>query len=426
MPKILRNVGIAALMIAVAVACTVWMAFGRLERAEEAMFDRWRELLGGQSFLERFPAVEANATTLEIERLAAVLGIDATPHGAPRKEPDEEIAAAFGETYELLKDYLDAVRKTDLDEWPEPLPEFGDFSRRHAETIEELVTLLLSAPPPVWRGDLAAGFEAELPNLLGILKLQVVLLSQAHQFAADGETRSALRVLEASWQLDAAVRKQPYLISELISHAVMRYQQPVLRRLCRIPQQDANRWIERLENLDSRRETRIALAGEAFAAHRSAQMGGSDLWDEDTPRWIAWFGKHGLRDYSVRMHAYGEELSQRDLLTFDSQAYLDEHEARIPRWAIVARILLPNFSDAWVRAARLEVSAELTARVLEERLHRAGGVNLARDDRDTAIDGLRFVYEESEGNVTITVDGDVLEPGDKAVPLRFTVSADCR
>ncbi|HSS76034.1 MAG TPA: hypothetical protein VLV54_04740 [Thermoanaerobaculia bacterium] len=127
-------------------------------------------------------------------------------------------------------------------------------------------------------------------------------------------------------------------------------------------------------------------------------------------------------DYARRLSAMVEELPRRDVRSFDPDAFEREQRAAIPRWQVLARTLLPNFWDTWPRSAHVELEAELTALVLEERERlAAGGPPRSTDRRPSRIKGLSWIYEDVAGGTIVHLDGDLKYQEPRPVPLRFTV-----
>jgi hypothetical protein len=108
--------------------------------------------------------------------------------------------------------------------------------------------------------------------------------------------------------------------------------------------------------------------------------------------------------------------------TYDTEAFVREWMRSVPRWQFVARLLLPNFLDAWPQSAHKELEAELTVLVFAERERLAAGLpRLGGDRRPSRIKGLSWIYEETPEALTLYLDGELREPEKKPVPLRFTL-----
>jgi hypothetical protein len=248
--------------------------------------------------------------------------------------------------------------------------------------------------------------------------LQKLLLLDAREQLRAGREAQAGEILETSWRLNqAAADNNPIIITQLITQAVIRLQQPILRSFPRAPAG----WPARLLRLDQQSRILRALQAEAFSAHLTS------TFDRPMPslklgtkpqtflRWAIW-------DYARRFSAILEELPQRDVRSFDPEAFNREQQAKIPRWQFLARTLLTNFWDTWPRSAHVELEAELTALVLEERERlAAGGPPRPSDRRPSRVKGLSWIYEDIPGGTTLHLDGDLRSQEERPVPLRFTV-----
>ncbi|MFY9824790.1 MAG: hypothetical protein WAM82_25655 [Thermoanaerobaculia bacterium] len=395
-------------------ALTAWKA--SVDRRLDAS---WRRSLGGASFLERYPATRDNATVRDLEKLSAAIGIEMALVETPGSiRPAPEAAQRF----EAIKTPLSAVYsagRTATESSPAPLPpELAAFLDSVRPGLDAIRKRLAQGPPPVWARNLEAGFEARIPNYLGLLTLQKVLLLEAREQLQAGREAQAAEVLETSWQLNEAMAdNNPVLITQLMAQAVIRLQQPVLRSFPKAPAG----WPARLLHLDRRSRTLRALRCESFSAYltstfersiRDARWGSRP---QTLLRWLLW-------DYARRFSAMAETLPQRDLRTFNPDAFDREQRATIPRWQIIAYTLLPNFGEFWPRSARIELEAELTALVLEERERlAAGGPPRSTDRRPSRVQGLSWIYEDLPDGTTLHLDGDLKYQEAKPVPLRFTV-----
>jgi len=405
---------LVALCFLASFALTVWKA--SVDRQLDAT---WRRSLGGASFLERYPATQDNATVLDLETLGAAMGIDMAPAETPgRVHPTPEAAKRFEEIRKSLTDFFNAS-KISTGEPLAPLPpELAAFLESIRPTLNAIRVRLAQGPAPVWARNLKAGFDSRIPNVLGILTLQKLLLLDAREQLRAGREAQALEILETSWRLNQAlVDNNPILVIQLIAQGVIRVQQPILRSFSRAPAA----WPERLRDLDQQSRILRAMRAEAFSAHltstfdrpiKEATLGSKP---QAFARWMIW-------DYARRFSAILDELPQYDVRSFNPKAFDREQQAKIPRWQVLARTLLPNFWDAWPRSAHVELEAELTALVLAERERlAAGGPPRMTDRRPSRVKGLSWIYEDSPEGTTIHIDGELRSKEEKPVPLRFTV-----
>ena len=396
------------------IALPVWKA--AVDRQLDAT---WRKSLGGSSFLERYPATGDNSTVRDLEKLGAAVGIDMAPVDTPgRTHPDAREAARFAAIKKPLGELLDASKAPTDGSLAPPAPALIAFLESVRPGLNAIRARLGQGPPPVWERDLSPGFDTKLPNYLGVLMLQKLLLLDAREQLRSGNEAEAREILDTSWHLNQALAdSHPSLITQLIAQAVLRLQQPILRSF---PLPPAG-WRERLEGLDLQSRILLGLQLEAFTAHRASTLA-RPLGREDSGsfppsllRWAIW-------DYSRRFATGIEEMRRQDVRSFDPEPFFREWERTIPRWQIVARLLLPNFLDAWPRSAHKELETELTLLVFKERERLATGrPRSAIDRRPSRIKGLSWIYEETPETLTIHLDGELKSPEPKLVPLRFTL-----
>jgi hypothetical protein len=381
----------------------------------------WRKSLGGLSFLERYPATEANSTVRDLDGLGAAIGIDMAPAKTPgRIHPQAAVEARFAALKPQLAELLDASKCPTDGSLPPPSPALAAFLESARPGLKAIRDRLAQGPPPVWERDLSPGFDAGLPNYLGVLMLQKLLLLDAREQLRSGCEAQAREILDTSWQLNQALAdSHPDLVTQLIAQVVVRMQQPILRSFAVPPAG----WRERLQHLDLQSPMFLGLQYQAFMAHRNSTFA-EPLGRRETDvggfpktllRWAIW-------DFSRRFAAAVEELRRRDVRGYDPEAFVREWMRSVPRWQFVARLLLPNFLDAWPKSAHKELEAELTVLVFAERERLAAGLpRLGGDRQPSRIKGLSWIYEETSEALTLHLDGELKNTEPKPVPLRFTV-----
>ena len=408
-----RILAAAGLLVLAFLALKSWRAF--VDRRLDAS---WRQSLGGASFLERYPDVQDNATVRDLEKLGAAIGIDMAPADTPgHVHPAPGAARRFGAIQERLKSFLSTNELSTDGTFKPPSPELVAFLESVRPGLDAIRTRLAEGPPPVWARNLSAGLETRLPNYLGPLMLQRLLLLDAGQRLRAGHANEATEILETSGRLNEAMAdNNPTLACQLIALAVIRLQQPVLRSFPRAPAG----WPERLRRLDLQSRILRAFRCVAFSIHRTASLdrpapGGWPGWAEPFPHWMLW-------DSIRRVAPVIEDLPKRDVRVFDAKAFEREQKAAIPRWQITARSVFPDYWDTWPRSAHSELEAELTALILEERERlAAGGPPLPFHQRPSRVKGLSWIYEDLPGATVLHLDGDMVYQDQRPVPLRFTV-----
>lgn len=400
----------------------------RSRRADERLLARWSELLGGASFVERFPPTEPNETAARLEVLGSAMGIEMAPaDAADGPRPREESATRWAEIKPLLEEHVKAVAAApSRGAWPPFAAELRGFLVEAKPHADEIVEILRDAPAPVWRSDLSRGFDAPLPNFLGLLKLQDLLVAQAALEAGDGRSGRSLELLQASWRLNQAVLARVSLLAQLVGQRAASRQAGILRGLCGVPPL----WRDRLDELELQEGVFVALHAEAFMAYRYAAL--DPFPGDEFQGWSLPFMRWGLRDHARRFQRIIDDLAAEDVRTLDPDAYLERAMASLPRWQVVARIMLPNMFDAWPNSARHELAAELTSHTLARRELLADGMAAEFSPGTRAelasrrVAGLSWIVESDAAGVTIRLDGDLAHREDDAPPLQFRVErVDC-
>ena len=132
----------------------------------------WEGTLGTfEEMLQRYPKTEANFGALEIERLAASLGIDIVPRWiTDRPRPSEESVEAFNRVKRtVLGEYLrSSLEQPNLGVIANPPESLTAYVEQNAAAFDALTTYLSSvsaAEAPVWESDFSKLYAAPIPNL---------------------------------------------------------------------------------------------------------------------------------------------------------------------------------------------------------------------------------------------------------------------
>ena len=413
---------LALLVLLVAVAAGALTR--SLERDVASAENAWKTRLGGRSFVEAYPARPANETALRLEETALRIGIDLAPAAAKtRRHVDAETKKRFAAIDTALKDFGRAAQGEDDRGLPEPDPVLAAFLASNRDAAADATRLLLDSPEQHWERDLSQGFATDLPNGLGALQLQRVLLAEGAIAERGGDLRSSARFQEAANRLATATLAEPYLIFQLIGHALIRTELGFLRHSCA----DATAWLGELKNLELRSGVLRALDLEAYEALQQSRSQDPLAYTDDQGRrespsgWVAGFVRWGLRDYSVRLQRMNDDLRLVDVARFDPDADTRRRIESLPRWQPIARLLWPAFGDALPRAARTELAIELTLLAREER---AKPTPSTWSRRPSAVEGLQWLRRSSQGVVTIEIDHDLTFKSPKDLPLLAVVHPD--
>ncbi|HEU5249667.1 MAG TPA: serine hydrolase domain-containing protein, partial [Thermoanaerobaculia bacterium] len=387
------------------------------------------------AFEARFPKTETSAAALEIERLAAELGIQMAPFESPEATADERNSEGKSPVPFVLKprknrpgpspelersihsagvsEFLNRELGIPDDRIGAPPPQLVRYLADNESGIAAIESLLLREPEIRWEIDVTRYPNGPLPNLTGLMRLQRLLAARALVKGGAGETDSALRTLDAAWRLNEVLSSRPELIAHLIVVAAAKIHVGVLRKL----DSPAYGWSDRLR---SRR---------LFSAYLAAFQG--EAWADPNVQDLT--GRAGTFGRILREIA--EELSERDICSWTAdglketwaRAIRDQSREEIP----VADIAMPNLIETVERWRRFLVDAELTALVLDARAERAAS---RRRDWPGRLAGIGaevcpralWTYRAGEdGTATFAFEGRIAEtaaPGFK-LPLRFTAGS---
>jgi hypothetical protein len=370
----------------VTVAVVVALLFGALSlwasHRDKVVQQAWAaSRFGSLSALPaRFPAAPTNSQALRLEELAARFGLDLVPRW--RKVDGGRAGGAahtapFSNVKQAAKDYVNGQLRSADDHIAEPPRALATFLSEQSRPLSALRQALISDGAPQWETAFAKGFEAPLPNMLGILDLQFLLVADALTHARAGENTVAAECLEASWQLSAGLWRRPDLLSKLVAAASATMQAGAARRM---PLPEV--WAARFETLDPLASVLDAFVGEAWAI-RDALTTRSLREIKDAfaglPRWVPinrpWLmlSASSHNEAMLRLVSY---LAERPLCTVDFVSPSPVFAPHFPVWDIVDRAAWPSnhLQLVGARVLRLQLDLELSARVLRLRaVRRASG-----------------------------------------------------
>jgi CubicO group peptidase (beta-lactamase class C family) len=387
------------------------------------------------AFEAQYPKSDASGAALEIERLAAGLGIEMAPLETPnpptdekprgeagdyapftlkarkdRRRPSDELERSFQTA--AVSEFLNRELLISEDRIGAPPPQLDRFLADNESGIAAIESLLLREPEIRWEMDVGKYPNGPLPNLTGFMRLQRLLAARALVKARGGETDAALRSLDAGWRLNEVLSSRPEVISQLIVAAAAKIHVGVLRKV----DTPAYGWTDRLR---SRRFYSAFLT--AFQNEVWANPDVEDLTGE-------------AGTYGRILQEVAGELSDRDICSWTPEklretwrrAIRDQSREEVP----VASIAMPSLTESVDRWRRFLVDAELTALVLDARAERAASRRRAWPGRLNGIGAgvcpnELWTYSASEdGTATFAFEGRI---GDTSaplrLPLRFTAGA---
>ena len=423
----LGSILVTMLLGVVALGATAVLILGGLaaNKSHEVQLG-WEDTLGPlDEVLTRYPRTEANQAALELESRTAPLGIDIAPRSFDgRERPSRELTMAFRSVKRELGLWLNAQIGRPHRALDAPPAGLTAYLRDHAGHLEAVRRQLVEGEVPVWEMHLDKLREAPLPNLLGHIDLQKLLLADALARAEAGDLGSAARDLEASWRLNLALRDAPILITQLIAVAATRMQAGVLRQLDEVPAV----WRDRLYEHDYRVSFLNALRYEGWfwseAGDPSVFAGELGLIQRIATVVAQPYVQYCLADLSGSFRERVEKLARLETLCdTDLEGSDADLDVPIPHWNLIGDGMVPNLTSAVYRLARLEVDLELTAKLLEletVRDARQGSwpVHLPGLDESFACPDDRWIYEVGgDGTASLALSRKVEWPDQLGVIL---------
>jgi len=314
--------------------------------------------------------------------------------------------------------------------FPEPPADLGFFMNEQRGPIEEAIQVLLNGEAPCWERDVEKGLDLPIPNLLGHLNFQRLILAEAGFRMNRGDGSSVGPLLEASWVLNQSILSRTELISYLIALTVLKVQLAIVRR----SHSDPAIWKERLGGLNLESVFFDTLQGEAWYFQRYMRIG--SIWDMEMPtvRYLVNpisnpFMRLGIISYSDAMRGAIQDLPNREICQVESASYSAEMMNGIPRWNIISRIAIPNIDDAWVRTVRVSLGIDLTNRVINaQELLDSGASAVLRSQvgrEPSDIPSFSWNYSVDTDALTIALDSEPYTsapPIYTRLPLRYSLS----
>src|ERR1700737_1022097 len=230
----------------------------------------WRREFGDPArTLSAFPRREEREAATRLIELAHSVGIEMARPKEGQKPPRESNSAK--KLTEAIRDYGNAELGRPGGSVSPPPEAVRIFLEASGPDIDTILNLLSSPEPPVWKSDVCLGGEAPIPNLLGQMRLQRLLVARALSRAHVGQEGEAERVLRASWSLNASLRDRPDVMSQIIAIAIARMQVGLARRISVSPAA----WLAGCAEHDLRASVLRALEVQALGGLRQLPIGSS-------------------------------------------------------------------------------------------------------------------------------------------------------
>ncbi len=396
MKKALKVVLISIVSAALLGAGFTALLYFYCNRKEQALNEAWGKVqIPLEAIPEKFPATQDNDSALALEEKAAALGFCLSPDCLKnhRHEPTPAAASEFQKIKEAQGNaptFADFINQQLEKPGPEldPLPDhFLKYLTTHAADITALRERVLQSDPPQWGYDLRSAEVDPMPNLLGILSVQRVLLLDAMNRMNQRDEPGAGADLEAAWKFSAGLERNPMLVAQLILIASRAYQAGMLRKFrAPLPQ-----WEKRLSDYDPRAAIALSATAESWYGRQSVathdrkqllkyfneQTGGDPLpvliRPLPTPILRQLFRASLLDAETVRLRRL-DEFKRLDPCESPAALMVQRKDLQIAWWNILFREYLHS---SWNRANRMAMRLESARKILALKTAR----NQAKDHR---------------------------------------------
>ena len=349
-----------------------------------------------EEVVKLYPYRDATAAALQLEALTAAVGIDtATNNFEGRSRPVEMDHPDIADIGDAVSTWTrDHIRRSHREIEPPP-PIVSAYFERHAMEFAAIRDHLNSGELLRWELQLEKISEAPLPNLIGHRRLQDALLGHVLYDERAGRHAEAAAWLDASWQLNRAIRDDPLLITQQFAMGQHRRQLGVLRQLADPP----DYWHDWLAEHDYRASfqdsvtVELWLVPEMFIAEVSGKPG---LAGRLTRLYVELCVRHARNRYqrSLRNLSQLEVLCDSDLPNRGAG-----FDIKLPRWNTFGKLMIIATDKSVERVAQMELEVELTSRLLE--LNRAR--REVRDSGDRFMNPVMSTMAETSISCTAIV-----------------------
>jgi hypothetical protein len=383
-----------------------------------------------QQLLDRYPKTTTNESARKVELLAKPLELDLTPKSSDTITADAKASTSARKIREAILRYLRSQLEKPDAAIDAPPSDVNSFLSGHASDLVAISNQLTKAEPPRWSFD-PAGLPGRqpIPDVYGLIGLQRLLVAYALVESRNGDSVTANRVLDASWNLNRTPREMPDVMCQLIAQAIARFQIGALRKV----EVETGLWRPRLAEHDYKQtvfDTQLLSAWPSAARHRA-------LVEIDARR--AKPPAERLKD--VFKEPYGDivwsrvlekmrlsYLHVKDAPLMDNEIWGAENYPKRNAADVIFLIQMPNLLDCFRRVDRLVIESELTDKILQ--------VRQLRQENDlkwpaavpgieaTRYPGARWIYTLSpQGAMSIFLSQQPdWQASGVVLPTRFTAS----
>jgi len=353
-----------------------------------------RVALSTKEFELVYPPTEPSAAALDLEAMAAAIGLDLAPKSLEdRVHPKPGVANRYEPIWPAARSYVERELASPEERISAPPADLARFFAGHETEVDRISGRLEGRGEAVWEMDVRQGRDSPVPNLFGHIQLMGLLGARALLLERRGEHESALRGLEGMWKLAESLASRP----EIISHVLLLQETRSVVGILRKVDAPALEWVERLRGRGFFEACLAACQNEGW--HRG--------WDR--PEQAAAISRVARR-FTDGLLEKGPCVWSRDELAHRLEVAASAEE---PEYEAIAADALGSFVDVLSRWYRLLLDEELTALVLESRGERAASrdrawpVQLQRLDSEVCS-GERWSYKRAAnggGSAALSYEG---------------------
>jgi hypothetical protein len=415
-------------LAALLLLAVVWVVGGNMWAAhrEERCDRAWTATFGSlEDLKKKYPTRATNETAMKLEELTRGTVFDLTPV-VGSVERGRHPGSGWNRSQGAVDFLLAQIAKPEAAIDP-PGEEAIRFLEEKRAVVDAIETLLTAGPPPEWALDVSIpAEERRMPNVLGQIRIQRILLARALAAAQGGRTNASARSLEASWNLNESIRGRPETIPALIGIAVARLEVGALRKID-VPRDN---WAPRLAAMGIR-----ARLVDAIVFNHSRLTNSAARYRRLRPAGVGWWAHNFaslVEEPRDRLaDADYDEAFRRALAGLrDEPAFRNEEPETPPgksATGVKISIVIPNLRNSFQRADQLALEAELTGKILrvkEVRRARGAWPDPSPEIASSRFPGFSWSYAVANDAMTISLAGQLPKPPSPLVlPTSFSSRA---
>jgi hypothetical protein len=221
-----------------------------------------------KAFESAFPKAPASGAALELEALTARLGIDLAPKDERRHHPKPKAAKDYQAVAPAIRQYVDGQLQEAGESVDPPGEAVQQFLSEHEATLDAIVAVAVGRRGISWETDVTAGFYAPTPNVLGQVRLHLVLAARALDEVRSQDPNAALQTIQGMWALVQSLASRPEMVSQILVQSAARLVAGLLRKV----DGPAPDWVDRLRDRGFFQSFLAALQNDAWHLAGDAEI----------------------------------------------------------------------------------------------------------------------------------------------------------